>query len=107
MKEWKLCPKKFEKSCQVGLCDPLLVILWKGSDSDGNMLTSHYESFMNFTVSNKTGIYHDLSNIPYDEEYTSIVTSDLEIPKDILLRLETYYEEKKKAQGKRKKKEES
>ena len=72
-----------------------MVVLWKGSDSEGNMLTSHYESFMNFTVANKTGVYNDLVNVSFDEGYMNLVTSDLEIPKDILLRLDSYYEERK------------
>ena len=52
---------------------------------------------MNFTTSNKTSVYNDLSQVSYDEEYMKYINSDLDIPKDILLRLETYLEEKKKA----------
>jgi hypothetical protein len=94
--EWNLCPKKFEKSCQWGLCDPLIIVLWKGTDKSGNALTSHYESFMSFTLYNKRNIYKDLSMISYDEEYMKFITSHLDIPKDIFLRLTTYARAKAK-----------
>jgi hypothetical protein len=102
IKQWNLCPKKFEKSCQWGLCDPLVVILWKGTDSSGNALTSHYESFMSFTQYNKKNIYNDLSQISYDEEYMKFITTHLDIPKDIFLRLTTYAREKAKNTNKSK-----
>lgn len=98
-----MCPKKFEKSCQWGLCDPLIVVLWKGTDSEGNALTSHYESFLSFTLQNKRGIYEDLSNISYDEEYMKFITTHLDIPKDIYLRWKTYAKEKSNAPSKLKK----
>lgn len=98
-KEWNLCPKKFERVCQWGLCDPLIVVLWKGSDSEGNALTSFFESFLSFATHNKQGIYDDLSNVSYDEEYLKTIVQHLEIPSDILLRLDNYAKEKKRTKN--------
>lgn len=79
------------------------MVLWKGTDSEGNALTSHYESFLSFTLKNKKGIYEDLSYISYDEDYMNLVTRHLDIPKDIYLRLTTYAKEKSNAANKIKK----
>lgn len=78
--------------------------MWKGTDASGNALTSHYESFMSFTPYNKKNIYDDLSQISYDEEYMKFITTHLDIPKDIFLRLTTYAKEKAKHSKKSKKK---
>jgi hypothetical protein len=65
-------------------------VLWEGHDAEGNVLTSYFESFLSFLYVNKKGIYEDLSNISYDEEYMKTIIDHLDIPSDILLRLTNY-----------------
>ena len=60
-----------------------MVVLWKGSDSEGNMLNSHYESFMNFTVANKTKVYNDLVNVSFDEGYMNCLLYTSPSPRDL------------------------
>jgi len=59
------------------------------------VLTSYFESFLSFIYSNKKGIYEDLSNIPFDAEYMKTIIEHLDIPSDILLRLNNFSQERK------------
>ena len=108
-KTWSLCEVVFEDDCIVGKCDPLLFITWRGTDNFGDPLTSYYESFLSFGKFNKRDVFLEMIKMTEDKEYLTyndngvLISKEINLPKDIELRLKHIEKSKRKSKKKRRK----
>ena len=106
--KWEVCEALFKRHCNFGLCDPLLFVMWRGTDINGDSFLSFFESFYNYNDYDQKHFYNDLINKTYDKDYKEKeqdgvnVATKVELSRNIELRLKKFQKNKKKQRKKKK-----
>jgi hypothetical protein len=93
----------------VGMCDPLVYVMWKGTDMEGKPFLSYFESFFSFEMQDKKDYYLGVMKIMNDPDYKEKdedgvkIANKVELPKRIDLRMKKFQKSKKNKKKKQEK----
>lgn len=99
--KWEICEAYYKKHCNIGMCDPLIYVMWKGTDVDGTAFLSYFESFFSFEMDDKKEYYRGLLQMMNDPNYKETeengvkIANKVELPKSIDLRMKKFQKQKK------------
>ena len=88
-KKVTLCSQSIQTASNTGMCDPVYHFLFRGTDKNGQEFISFLDSFINYKKENKKDIYDNIREISKNEDYTKMTIEEMNIPPDILLRIES------------------
>ena len=74
-----------ENNGAIGKCDPKILITWKGTDKNNNLLLSHYDSLNTYNTYNKIQAFKVIRDL-HDSESETTYTEE-NVPNDIKARL--------------------
>lgn len=84
-----MCSESIQSGSTFGRCDPVFHFLFRGTDRTGTRLISYFESFLNYPHAEKRAFYDEIIEISKNEDYMKKSIEDMNIPQDILLRIES------------------